>query len=116
LVFCAAGLGPAVTLVAVTFCGCDATAILILLALNGMFMGAQYAGNSMNLLMLAPNFSGTTLGISNTFANAAGILAPYAVGFLTNGNVSTFFSNSIRTPMLIQGRLEYTDTNLMHSK
>lgn len=85
----AAALGPALTLVLVTLVGCDTASILVLLALNGLFLGAQYTGNSINLLLLAPNFSGTMLGISNTFANGAGILAPYAVGLLTNGNVST---------------------------
>lgn len=84
----AAALGPAFTLVLVTLVGCDVAAILVLLALNGLFLGAQYTGNSINLLLLAPNFSGTMLGISNTFANGAGIAAPYAVGLLTNGNVS----------------------------
>lgn len=79
-------LGPALTLLLVTVVGCDTVSILVLLALNGLFLGAQYTGNSINLLLLAPNFSGTMLGISNTFANGAGILAPYAVGLLTNNN------------------------------
>ncbi|XP_034241862.1 sialin-like [Thrips palmi] len=79
-------LGPALTLILVTVVGCDTVSILVLLAFNGLFLGAQYTGNSINLLLLAPNFSGTMLGISNTFANGAGILAPYAVGILTNNN------------------------------
>ncbi|XP_067012656.2 sialin isoform X2 [Anabrus simplex] len=79
-------IGPALTLIIITLVGCDNVAIIVLLAINGLCLGAQYTGNSMNLLLLAPNFAGTMLGISNTFANGAGILAPYAVGFLTNGN------------------------------
>lgn len=79
-------IGPAITLLLITIVGCNRAAILVLLAINGLCLGAQYTGNSMNLLTLAPNFAGTMLGISNTFANGAGILAPYAVGFLTNGN------------------------------
>ncbi|GLH15176.1 Putative sodium-dependent phosphate transporter [Gryllus bimaculatus] len=79
-------IGPAATLLIITAVGCDKVAILVLLAINGLCLGAQYTGNSMNLLTLAPNFAGTMLGISNTFANGAGILAPYAVGFLTNDN------------------------------
>lgn len=88
-------LGPALTLVLVTLVGCDSTAILVLLALNGLFLGAQYTGNSINLLLLAPNFSGTMLGISNTFANGAGILAPYAVGLLTNNNQTITAWNTV---------------------
>lgn len=88
-------LGPALTLVLVALVGCDTPAILVLLALNGLFLGAQYTGNSINLLLLAPNFSGTMLGISNTFANGAGILAPYAVGFLTNDNQTVAAWNTV---------------------
>lgn len=79
-------LGPAISLFLVTLVGCDVTAIMILLAINGATLGAQYTGNSINLMLLAPNFSGAMLGISNTFANGAGIVAPLATGILTNGN------------------------------
>lgn len=88
-------IGPAVTLVLVTLVRCDTVAILVLLALNGLFLGAQYTGNSINLLLLAPNFSGTMLGISNTFANGAGILSPYAVGLLTNNNQTITAWNTV---------------------
>ncbi|XP_068085916.1 sialin [Anabrus simplex] len=81
-------IGPALTLIIITLVGCDNVAIIVLLAINGLCLGAQYTGNSMNLLLLAPNFAGTMLGISNTFANLAGILAPYAVGLLTTNSLS----------------------------
>ncbi|GLH15174.1 Putative inorganic phosphate cotransporter [Gryllus bimaculatus] len=80
------GVGAAITLALLPLAGCNRILINVLLALNGISLGAQYAGNGTNLLVLAPNFAGTMYGISNTMANAAGILAPYAVGFLTYGN------------------------------
>ncbi|XP_068085874.1 putative inorganic phosphate cotransporter [Anabrus simplex] len=96
------GLGAALTLVLIPRAGCSTIWINLLLALNGLSLGAQYAGNGMNLLVLAPNFAGTLYGISNTMANAAGILAPYAVGFLTNGrqnrhqwNIMFYISSAI---------------------
>ncbi|XP_049809038.1 sialin-like [Schistocerca nitens] len=86
---------PALMLIVITLVGCDVAGIIALLAINGLCMGAQYTGNSMNLLAIAPNFSGTMLGISNTFANAAGILAPYVVGWLTNGNQTRTAWNTV---------------------
>ncbi|XP_049809313.1 putative inorganic phosphate cotransporter [Schistocerca nitens] len=80
------GAGAALTLLLLPRAGCDRMLAVGLLSLNGLCLGAQYAGNGSNLLVLAPNFSGSLYGISNTFANVAGILAPYAVGYLTNGN------------------------------
>nr|CAD7200057.1 unnamed protein product [Timema douglasi] len=81
-----ASFGPAITLIIIPLVGCRNTLIIFLLTLNGPCLGAQYTGIFTNLLDLAPNFSGTMLGISNTFCNGAGILAPVAVGFLTNNN------------------------------
>ncbi|XP_049859697.1 sialin-like isoform X2 [Schistocerca gregaria] len=86
---------PALMLIVITLVGCDVAGIIALLAINGLCMGAQYTGNSMNLLAIAPNFSGTMLGISNTFANAAGILAPYVVGWLTNDNQTRTAWNTV---------------------
>nr|CAD7608644.1 unnamed protein product [Timema genevievae] len=83
---CHASFGPAITLIIIPLVGCRHTLIIFLLTLNGLCLGAQYTGIFTNLLDLAPNFSGTMLGFSNTFCNGAGILAPVAVGFLTNNN------------------------------
>ncbi|XP_049859695.1 sialin-like isoform X1 [Schistocerca gregaria] len=88
-------VGPALTLLIITAVGCDHVAILVLLAINGLCLGAQYTSNSINLLGIAPNFAGTMLGISNTFANAAGILAPYAVGWITSGNQTRTAWNTV---------------------
>nr|CAD7399728.1 unnamed protein product [Timema poppensis] len=70
-------IGPAVTLLLITVIGCNPVWIIVLLAINGLCMGTQYTGNSMNLIALAPNFAGTTYGLCNTFSSSVGILAPY---------------------------------------
>ncbi|CAG2063011.1 unnamed protein product, partial [Timema podura] len=80
-------IGPAVTLLLITVIGCNPVWIIVLLAINGLCMGTQYTGNSMNLIALAPNFAGTTYGLCNTFSSSVGILAPYVTGFLTKNNV-----------------------------
>nr|CAD7258593.1 unnamed protein product [Timema shepardi] len=79
-------IGPAVTLLLITVIGCNPVWIIVLLAINGLCMGTQYTGNSMNLIALAPNFAGTTYGLCNTFSSSVGILAPYVTGFLTKNN------------------------------
>nr|CAD7461550.1 unnamed protein product [Timema tahoe] len=79
-------IGPAVTLILITVIGCNPVWIIVLLAINGLCMGTQYTGNSMNLIALAPNFAGTTYGLCNTFSSSVGILAPYVTGFLTKNN------------------------------
>nr|CAD7426794.1 unnamed protein product [Timema monikensis] len=82
----ASSIGPAVTLLLITVIGCNPVWIIVLLAINGLCMGTQYTGNSMNLIALAPNFAGTTYGLCNTFSSSVGILAPYVTGFLTKNN------------------------------
>jgi len=36
---------------------------------------------------LSPNYAGTLRGISNTFGNTPGFIAPYFVGIMTQDNV-----------------------------
>ena len=38
---------------------------------------------------LSPNYAGTLMGITNTMANIAGFVAPYVVGSIIEGNVSS---------------------------
>ncbi len=40
-----------------------------------------------NHVDLSPTYAGTLMGITNTFANVCGFLAPYVAGAVTNGNV-----------------------------
>ncbi len=36
---------------------------------------------------MSPNFSGFLMGISNTFANMPGFMAPLVAGYITHNNV-----------------------------
>jgi hypothetical protein len=40
---------------------------------------------------LSPNYAGTLVGMTTTFANVAGFLGPLFVGEITNNNVITLF-------------------------
>ena len=54
------------------------------------FSGFAYAGFlNPNILDLAPNHAGTLFGITNTFANMAGIVAPQVAGYFIQGKEYT---------------------------
>uniref|UniRef100_T1JB41 Major facilitator superfamily (MFS) profile domain-containing protein n=1 Tax=Strigamia maritima TaxID=126957 RepID=T1JB41_STRMM len=76
---------PAVCLLAVTFSGCDSTLTIVWLVLAGGFFGAMYTALGVNHVDLSPNFSGILQGITLTIGNLAGILVPYVIGVIIQG-------------------------------
>lgn len=84
---------PSLGLLGVAYMGCDRIAVQLLLALPGAFAGAVYAGNQMNHIALSPKYAGTMYGITNAAANMCGFLAPYVIGMIINGRVSSQFQN-----------------------
>jgi len=50
------------------------------------FSGCLSAGHIQNLLMLAPNKSGTLMGLSNGFGNISGAVTPLLAGYLVSGS------------------------------
>ena len=46
------------------------------------------AGYNINHMDLAPNFAGTLMGLTNCVATLAGVLAPFATGYVINEHVS----------------------------
>lgn len=61
---------------------------MIIISISGSFVGAQYAGNQMNLVSLSPRYAGTMYGMTNGVSNLCGFLAPYTIGSIINNNVS----------------------------
>lgn len=72
----------------------ERVAIIVLLALAGLFVTAATPIYSSNSLYLAPMHVGTLVSMQNSFANCAGIIAPVATGYLakTYGWTSVFLS------------------------
>jgi ACS family sodium-dependent inorganic phosphate cotransporter-like MFS transporter 5 len=81
-------LGPAFCLYLVTIARCEATLSVVLFVIALGFNGHVYSGYNVTHVDMAPDFAGTLMGITNCFANFAGILAPYTVGVLTRDEVS----------------------------
>ena len=70
--------------------GCDTNSIIVIICVALFFSGFAYAGFlNPNILDLAPNHAGTLFGITNTFANMAGIVAPQVAGYFIQGNEYT---------------------------
>jgi hypothetical protein len=53
-----ASIVPAASLVGIALAGCQKRTTLALLAVNGVFSGASYAGYQMNHIALSPTFAG----------------------------------------------------------
>lgn len=79
-------LGSGAAMLVVALVGCDAAAIVAMLALGGFCMSSHCAGFYMNMQAIAPNFAGTIVGFVNTFGNMSGIVVPYIVGAVTKAN------------------------------
>ena len=76
----------AVTLVCIAFLGEYEVAVETLLFIGIGLIGAGYSGWQSAAMDIAPNYSGTLYGISNTFGSIPGFLAPLVVGALTEDN------------------------------
>ena len=83
-----ASLGPSLSFLGAIWAVCDRYTVLIMLTGLGSLQGAQYSGNQMNHISLAPRYAGTLYGISNAAANICGFLAPWVVGQIINNHVS----------------------------
>lgn len=53
-------------------------------------IGGMFCGFLSNHIDIAPNYAGTLIAITNTFATLPGIIMPIFVGAVTHGNVSKF--------------------------
>ena len=79
--------GPAFCLLGICYAGCDQTLTITLLTLAVTCQGALYTGFFVNPLDIAPNYSGTILGITNAFGAVPGWLAPLMAGAFTKDGV-----------------------------
>lgn len=78
--------GAATCLFGVTFAGCNAALSVVLFTIGMGINGFSYSGYMVTHVDMSPDFAGTLMGMTNAFANLAGILAPLAIGSLTNDN------------------------------
>lgn len=77
--------GPAAMVLGVSFAGCNWQATIGLTCLAFFCNGAVTASIMVNHTDIAPNFSGTLLGIDNTFGSIVSFVVPVVVGVMTDG-------------------------------
>ncbi|XP_049947673.1 vesicular glutamate transporter 2-like [Schistocerca serialis cubense] len=78
---------PAAALVALSFISVeDPTAAVILLTVSVGFNGFTIMGFQMNLIDIAPNFSGLMMGITGCIGTLMSVAAPLYVGAIVNEN------------------------------
>ncbi|XP_047501481.1 putative inorganic phosphate cotransporter [Penaeus chinensis] len=77
--------GPAVMVLGVAHSGCNWQATVILICLALFCNGAVTASIIVNHTDIAPNFSGTLLGMDNTSASIVAFIVPVVIGVMTKG-------------------------------
>lgn len=78
--------GPMIALIALAYVTSKTLAVTLVTVAVGI-NAATYLGFQINHLDLAPNHSGTLMGITNASANIMSIIAPLLVGFVLNDAV-----------------------------
>jgi len=76
--------GGALFLIGVSFLNCTQTALAVtLMTLSTTMSGVSLCGFFVNHMDIAPQFSGTLMGVSNGIAAASGFIAPLVAAVLT---------------------------------
>lgn len=78
---------PAAALVAMCFVDCNSTLAMAVLCLAVGACGSAYSGNALAEQDIAPNLTGTLMGITNTMGAVMGFIAPSVTGAITQGRV-----------------------------
>ncbi|XP_076068349.1 putative inorganic phosphate cotransporter [Oratosquilla oratoria] len=78
-----AAYGTILGLIAMCFVDCDRTLAVVALCFAAGLSGAAYSGYLSSHMDLSPNFAGTLMGITNTFASTSGFLVPSVTSVIT---------------------------------
>ncbi|OTF79875.1 sialin-like protein [Euroglyphus maynei] len=75
-------VGSAAFLASIPLFGCQIIPIIVMLNLSMITLGLTAGGDSLIIVDVAPDYSGSIYGFSNSIASLPGFLAPMFVGFL----------------------------------
>jgi len=95
---------PAICLAIIHELGCNIYMVVTLICVCVFFIGVAFSGFlNPNVIDLAPTFAGTLFGITNTFSNLSGFIAPQvAVYFIEDREASLSAWSSVwLTSMII---------------
>lgn len=77
---------PLICFLTICYSGNDRTLVTVLMTVAITAIGGMFSGYLSNHIDIAPNFAGTLIAITNTFATVPGIVVPVIVGELTQRN------------------------------
>ena len=78
---------PAILMALIPSAGCDQTLVILLLIASMGFYGFSAGGDTPIVVDIAPDYSGTVYGLTNSIASVPGFLAPLCVGLILDHNV-----------------------------
>ncbi|XP_054156517.1 sialin-like [Oppia nitens] len=81
--------GAAVLMAVIPAVGCNQGAVITLLIFGMIVLGLMAGGDSPIVVDVAPDYSGSLYGLTNSFASFPGFLAPLVVGLVLDGNTSS---------------------------
>ncbi|GBP29492.1 hypothetical protein EVAR_93289_1 [Eumeta japonica] len=99
-----ASLVPMVCMLGLCYVGCNERAAVALMAIGVTCIGGMFCGFLSNHIDIAPNFAGTLMAITNTFATIPGIVVPIFVGHLTH-------TDDLGAPTAISGNSKSRETS-----
>ncbi|XP_055294874.1 sialin [Sitodiplosis mosellana] len=77
---------PMICLFALCYIGCRRGLAVLIMGIGITSIGGMFCGFLSNHIDIAPNYAGTLMAITNTFATLPGIIMPIFVGAVTHGN------------------------------
>ncbi|KAJ3644934.1 hypothetical protein Zmor_022631 [Zophobas morio] len=80
-------MGPAVFLLTAAYTGCHRTEAVFMFVIGMSFMGFYFGGTKINTLEIAPNFSGTVIGLVNMFESVPLLVLPIVERIVSPTNV-----------------------------
>ena len=86
-------LFPAIFMAIIPNVGCNQTVVIILLTASMGFFGFSAGGDTPIVVDIAPDYSGTVYGITNSISSFPGFLAPLCVGLILDHNVIKLIQN-----------------------
>ncbi|XP_033727822.1 sialin-like [Pecten maximus] len=79
------GLASAAALLPfITLAGCNHVVVVSLIVVGNGMLGVSWTALAANIYDIGHNYAGTLSGISNFIGNMPGIIAPFAIGLITN--------------------------------
>lgn len=85
--------GTAVCLILVPFVGCNYVMLIILLILSMFLYGALAGGDGPIVMDIAPDYSGSLYGFTNSVSSIPGFVAPVVIGLLLEYDVSVKYNH-----------------------